>query len=389
MSKEWLFVALSLLYAPFRGSAKTLQQPLERVVIVQMAKLGDMVCTTPMFRAIKEKYPACEVIVVGNKINRDLLEGNVNVDQYMAFDGIWNTIRALRRSQIDFGCITSPSAPLLAVLYLSGVRMIAAPLVEGGRSPNETVAYRLLARLCVTRPHRMHHYAPGEYLKLLEPIAIHTENTKKYLSHTREARTRTDAFLQEHSFGAQGRLLLGVAPSAGHKTKEWFPDRFAEVITALHAEYPIDVVLIGSAGDMETAEAVKEHLSLPVVDTCGMFGLDDAKALIASLDLLLSVDTGPVYVAEAFGVPTVDITGPIDEREQPPIDDIHLVVTPAGKREPQLFVMNAREYDLAKVKQQLNSITSEMVLVACRTLIERIQTCRGQGTSHTPAPDPL
>jgi ADP-heptose:LPS heptosyltransferase len=381
MSKEWLLVVLSFLYAPFRKGAKTLHGTPERVVIVQMAKLGDMVCTTPLFRAVKAQYPSCELVVVGNKVNRELLEGNKDVDRYVEFAGILPTIRALRGARIDFGCITSPSAPLLAVLYLSGVRLIAAPLIEGGRSPNDTRAYRMLARLCATRPHQMRHYAPREYLRLLEPIAIHTENTEKHLSYTERAGESIATYLREQNLRTPGRMLLGVAPSAGHKTKEWFPERFAEVITRLRAEYPLDVVLIGSTGDMKTAEAVKAQLSQPVIDTCGMFGLDDAKALIASLDLLLSVDTGPVYVAEAFGVPTVDITGPIDEHEQPPIGDTHLVVVPSGKREPQLFVMNAREYDLAKVREQLDSITVEMVLDSCRTLIERL---RSPGTTHTP-----
>ena len=36
--------------------------------------------------------------------------------------------------------------------------------------------------------------------------------------------------------------------------------------------------------------------------------------------LFISVDTGPIYIAEAFNVPTVDIVGPVDENVQPPAD---------------------------------------------------------------------
>ena len=54
------------------------------------------------------------------------------------------------------------------------------------------------------------------------------------------------------------------------------------------------------------------------VNTDGLFSLDELKALIQRLSLFISVDTGPIYIAEAFDVPTIDIIGPMDENEQPP-----------------------------------------------------------------------
>ncbi len=381
---EWLLLCACYLYALKRGVAHTSFNEPKKVLIVQMAKLGDMVCTTPMFRAIKHRYPNVQVTVMGNAINRELLTGNTDVDSYIIWSGIRNTIKQLRRGHYDFASITSPSAPLLAVLYLSGARMIVAPRIENGRSPNDTLAYRLLTRLCHTRPHQMRHYAPREYLRLLEPVGINSDDATKRLAYSSAARERIASFLHEQHLRADGRLLIGVAPSAGHKTKEWFPERFAEVITELKKKYPVDIVLVGSKGDMVAGEAVKKYLpDASITDTCGMFSVEEAKALIASLDMLLSVDTGPVYVAEAFGVPTVDITGPIDEHEQPPIGDMHLVVPPPPPREPQLFVMNAREYDMAEVKRQLDSITASMVLDACKTLIERIMQRRSRDTTRT------
>lgn len=375
MIKEFILCVACFLYAPLRKRAGApLSSSPRRGVVIQMAKLGDMVCTTPLFHALKQHYPECTLTVIGNSVNRDLLSGSSDVDEYLEFKGIKDAIGRLRQERYDFGCISAPSAPLLAVFFLGGVRLIVAPRIENGRSPNNTLAYRLLTRLVVTRPHTMHHYAPREYLRLLEPLGIYTDDTSKHLSHTKGARERVDIFLQEKRLRNPGRLLFGLAPSVGNKIKEWFPERFAEVIVQLAKRYPIDVVLIGSSGDKKAAQSVIAYLprDVSVVDSCGVFSLDEAKAFIASLNLLLSVDTGPVYVAEAFGVPTIDITGPFDEREQPPIGELHLVVTPQEPRQPQLFVMNAREYNLQEVKRQLDSITVPMVVAACETLLPRI-----------------
>ena len=31
---------------------------------------------TPMFRAVKEKYPKAKVLVIGNRVNKEILGGN-------------------------------------------------------------------------------------------------------------------------------------------------------------------------------------------------------------------------------------------------------------------------------------------------------------------------
>jgi ADP-heptose:LPS heptosyltransferase len=384
MITEVLLALLCLLYAPVLGLAKKPVTEPKRILIVQMMKLGDMVCTTPMFRAVKNRYPDAHLTVVGNNVNRELLAGNTDVDEYIVFSGIFKMISALRRGGYDYACVTAPSTPYLAVLFLAGIRTITVPVLVNGTSPNETTVYRFLSKIALTRPHAMHQYAPREYLRLLEPIGITATDTTKHLSYTKEARAHIDAYLAKSNVLGSGRLLVGLAPSAGHKTKEWFPERFAEVIIELKKRYELTVLLIAGKSDATAGRPVLEHLPPnTVIDTCGAFTLEETKALFDSLDMFIGVDTGPIYLAEASGVPTVDITGPIDEREQPPIGEMHVVVTPPAPRTPQLFVMNAREYDMQEVLRQLDATTTVMVVDACASLIDKIIARRSPSTTDT------
>ena len=50
--------------------------------------------------------------------------------------------------------------------------------------------------LGVVIPHKMRHYAPREYLRLLEPIGIFTEDTTKHLSFSSEAKNSIERFLE-------------------------------------------------------------------------------------------------------------------------------------------------------------------------------------------------
>jgi ADP-heptose:LPS heptosyltransferase len=102
--------------------------------------------------------------------------------------------------------------------------------------------------------------------------------------------------------------------------------------------------------------------------TLNLFSLEELKAAIQRLDLFTSADTGPLYIAEAFNVATVDIIGPIDEREQPPIGPRHKVVV-APRQRPQLSVMNARIYDVREARRQVDTITIPMVEAAIEELL--------------------
>lgn len=364
-----LLLSLCFSRALFRGRAARLSNNPKKVAVIQLAKLGDMVCTTPMFRAVKEKYPDAKLSVIGNVINKELLTNNHDVDEYLVWsnESIFGMVREIRRGGIEALCITGPSTDALAVAYLAGVPCIVVPVVEGGVSPYETRAYKLLRRLVHTEPHHMGHYAPGEYLRLLEPLGIYTNDTTKHLAYSDEARKNADAFLYTHSLTEKNFAI--ISPSAGNKIKNWPADRFARV-----AEYLVSrglpVVVIGGRRDVEEVTAMLRAVknSENIIDALEKFSIDELKAIIARAGLFVSADTGPIYIAEAFGVPTVDIVGPMDEREQPPRGPHHVVVA-APREAPQLHIMNARLYDEREARRQVEAITVSMVTEAIAGLL--------------------
>jgi len=371
----FLLLLCLLRYVAF-GTATKKQKTLGKVIIFQGAKLGDMVCTTPIFRAVKAKYPECKIIVIGNSINKHLLEYNADVDGYIVHrdESFFSTIKKIRREGVDFGCITGPGFLNLAILYLAGVPLIAAPEVKDGYSPLETRSYNILRKLVEVQPHHMGQYAPREYLRLLEIIDIYTENTKKHLAFSGLAAHHAEEVLKPFA----GKFIVGISPSAGNKIKEWPATRFAEVANYVAEKYGAIIVIIGSKDDRGCAEDMKRRLSKKTVflDAVGMLSIDELKAVIARLNVFISVDTGPIYIAEAFGVPTIDIVGPMDEKEQPPIGKFHKVVV-APRKTAQLHIMSARLYDKKEARRQVESITSVMVCGEIDALIQELKIVVG------------
>ena len=75
-----------------------------------------MVCTTPMFRAVKEKYPKAKVLVIGNRVNKEILGGNTDVDGYLVYENsFWKLLKKIKNEKADFACDTNPNLVGLAL----------------------------------------------------------------------------------------------------------------------------------------------------------------------------------------------------------------------------------------------------------------------------------
>jgi len=357
-----------------RGSARSVPNILPKTVLVaQLAWLGDMVCTTPVFRAIKKKYPNCRVVVLGARRNKNILDDNKDVDRYIEWDEDFKVLsKEISSEKIDFACLATPHFLSLAYLFLLDIPSIVVPKIRGGFSPYETKSFKILRRLALVIPHAMGRYAPREYLRLLEPIDIVSEDTAKHLSFSEEAENKIKSFLKH--LVSEKDFLIAISPSCGNKIKNWGAGRFALVADHLIDAFGAKVFVIGSSLDeKEVADMISySSHSDKIINVLNKFSLNELKAFISKLNLFISVDTGPIYIAEAFGVPTVDIVGPMDEREQPPIGEKHKIVV-SKRTKPELHVMNARVYNEKEALKQINDITSDMVIKEINDIISEIK----------------
>jgi heptosyltransferase-3 len=73
-------------------------------------------------------------------------------------------------------------------------------------------------------------------------------------------------------------------------------------------------VLTGSAEDRPIVDEIKTGLpqDVTVIDLVGQLDLVQLAAVLQRLQLVLSVDTGPMHLAAAVGTPVVGVFGPSD-----------------------------------------------------------------------------
>jgi ADP-heptose:LPS heptosyltransferase len=338
-------------------------------MVFHTGKLGDMVCATPIFRAIKNKYNGCKVVVFGNSINKEILKYNSNVDFYETVsDTMRENIKNINKYEADFAILLTPGFQSLCSLLRSNVKNISVPKIVNGFSPYETKSYRFLSCLVNRVEHKMGNYAPLEYLKLLEIIDIKTRDTRKDIYYSIDADNKIKDILK--TINPHNKKMIGLSLSAGNKIKEWGIDKFVKLAQEIIKHHDLVIVLLGSKADMIYSEAFLKMYrdGGSIIDLSGRLNIDELKAFMARLEMFISVDTGPIYIGEALNIKTIDIVGPMDENEQPPRGPINKIVK-SNRKCPQLHIMNSRVYDKVEARRQVESITANDVYKVFKTLM--------------------
>jgi heptosyltransferase-2/heptosyltransferase-3 len=123
------------------------------------------------------------------------------------------------------------------------------------------------------------------------------------------------------------RRLIVLHPGTGGPAKLWRAERWAAVADALVAASAV-VVLTGGPGEEPLVEEVASRMRMRPPTLAGQTTVGQLAALLRRSALTLGVDSGPLHLAAAQGVPTVHLYGPGDAGRFGPWGDParHIVV---------------------------------------------------------------
>lgn len=124
---------------------------------------------------------------------------------------------------------------------------------------------------------------------------------------------------------AAGRPLLVFAPGAEFgAAKRWPARHFAALArTAFDADPRMQLALLGSPKDKPACdEIVAIAGSSGIFNLAGATSLDEAIALLARADAVVSNDSGLMHIASALNRPVIALYGPTDPDHAPPLSEV-------------------------------------------------------------------
>lgn len=287
----------------------------ERVLIVRMSAMGDVVQTTPVARGIRQVLPDCHLAWMAQRPFSTLLEHNPHIDELIVLPhrnlGIADLLDAWWKIKAGDFTIAVDAQGLLksaVVTWASG-----APWRIGQAEAREAAgfAYNELVR---DRGDQI--YVSQRYLDLCASLGVDRDDFVPEITLVDEDYAPVDELLL--SAGVSGdEPLVAIAPCAAEARKEWPEASFVRVAEAVIDRFGARIIVPGSPGEVERAERFAAQLGENVTVLAGRTNMRQVAALLSRCNLLIAGESGLTHIGYAVGTPLVCIVGPTPLRNGP------------------------------------------------------------------------
>ncbi len=300
-----------------------------RIVVFRALKLGDMLCAVPAFRSLRAAFPEANIVLVGlpwaaEFVNRYrcYLDG---FREFPGYPGLPEQEPRMERINPFLQAMQAEEFDLCIQMHGSGGITNGLAAQFGAR---QNAGFYEPGNLCLDPSTFLPYPDRGlelrRLLRLLEHLGIPSRG--EHLEFQLREEDIRQARLICESYGLKPHAYACIHPGASVPRRRWPPRLFADVASVL-AIHGLEIVLTGSAGELELTRAVARALPFSPIDLAGRTALGPLAALLSSARILVCNDTGVSHLADALGVPSVVIsTGNNPERWAPVDRHLHRVL---------------------------------------------------------------
>lgn len=283
--------------------------PLKRVLIIQLADIGDLVLSTPAIDALRAAHPGIHIALLTSRHTVPVIADTGIVDEIIPFERVAynnsksmlvaenrNRILGLRRGNYDavlfFHHFTLKWGALkFAMIGLwSGARWRVG--LENGRG--WFLTHRLPDGGFGARHQAQY------WLDLAGLLGADTTPRPAVVSAAPYPLPQ-----------AQKRVVIHAGSGGFSPARRWSPEGFAAVADALSREYGAQIVLVGGAND--DGDRVHAAMTCDALNLTGKTSLPELAGVIRQADLFIGADSGVLHIASATGVPVLAVFGPSND----------------------------------------------------------------------------
>jgi len=275
--------------------------PAFNILAVRFSSLGDLVLTTPLFRAIKQAYPSARITLLTRAEYVPLFGHNPRLGRVIGWDGL-----------VPLRAITRELRPIQWSHRLDLHGSLRSHLVRrlvGGRwhgYPKRRLARAIQIRFKRDVYHDRRHVAE-RYFDAARALGVTPDDESPEVFVPTEAATAVDRFLRERGIG--DRTLIALVPGAAHATKRWPEHHWAGLIAALTTK-GLALIILGGEAEREQGERLAALAPGRAASAAGRFDLAGTAALLKRARCAVAGDTGLMHLATAVKTPVVTMLGP-------------------------------------------------------------------------------
>ena len=294
------------------------------ILVIDFGQLGDVILSLPALAAIRHRFPKARVTVAVGGAAAAVVEMSGVADEALAVDrvalrdgpkhlSVWQIGRLVmdvRKRKFDFviDLHSLSETNLLGFLSGAGRRLYA-------RRPGRSLDYLANFRPAPAVEDRSKH-AIDRYLDVVAPLGVGEVSRVPRLPVREEDGRAVEELLRKASQGAKswGRrqtaggasdsLLVGIFPGAGHPSRRWPVERFAELAWMLERNDSVRSVLFAGPEERKLVREARPQFP-PSTIVLDRLTVPQLAAAAQRVSVFVSNDTGPMHIAAAVGTPVV------------------------------------------------------------------------------------
>lgn len=288
-----------------------MSQEFKKILVVNVNWLGDVIFSSPVFKALKGRYPQATISCLAVPRVAEILECVPALDRVIVYDeegrhksffAKAKLIFEIFRENFDAAFILHRSLTRALLVFFAGIpRRIGYDTKKRGIFLTHRVK-----PVDATRTHRVDYY-----LQTLESFGVGVTDRSCSLQVGAAVLQEMRDLLKTYGIGDED-FLVAIHPGGNWDLKRWPARNFTLLIERLMNTSAVKVVLLGSRDDIPLAENIVAALRdkvKPVVLT-GKLGLKQLMAVMKRADCAVSADSGPLHIAGSLGTSVIGIFGP-------------------------------------------------------------------------------
>ena len=272
-----------------------------KFLFVRQDRIGDVLVSTPLLHALKERYPLAAIDFLLSTNNHFVLQNEPLVRKRWVYEKTFlsalSILKGLRQERYDFviDLMDNPSATSTIFCALAGGKW------NVGLAKQNAYSYDIVVPLLS----RKDEHIVDRLAMLLTVFGFKWGEVPLRIRYsvTEERRADADKYFGQSDLDKKHVIGINISPGSG--TRFWGTIHYQELIRWLKMEYAdCPILILYQPSDRAVAQAIAEpfpdvHLS-PETRT-----FDHFAALVEKLWILITPDTSAVHLAAAFEIPAV------------------------------------------------------------------------------------
>ena len=290
----------------------------KRICIVMMSAVGDAVHVLPVINAIKRASPESTITWVLQPVPATLVKDHPSVDEIILFDrskgvgGMREVIAQLRERRFDLLIDLQVYFKAGVITAFSGASRRLGFNLARARDANWLFTNERIA------PHPVQH-VQDQYFEFLRHLGIDPEPIEWKIGPYESERAWQREFRSQFD-----RPLASIVVATSKQTKDWMPERWAQICDILYDRYGLQPVLVGGTSAREkNAEQIILSTSRTKPFSALGSGLRNLISILDASELVLAGDTGPLHMSVALDTPIITLMGYTDPRRTGPYRKFH------------------------------------------------------------------